>query len=134
MAKLQALQGRLRSRGCVPRVCYCCTYRYPPPDCLNWEATSAIQATISEIIAAATSIAMGLARPSKRLSSEGSPKILAPTIELMTRAGQSPATDSANRGHATRAAAARISASEVSRGRGDILNRASLQVARSKNN
>jgi hypothetical protein len=36
--------------------------------------------------AAATSMAMGLARPSNRVSSEGSPKMLEPTIALTTSA------------------------------------------------
>jgi hypothetical protein len=39
-----------------------------------------------ETISAAATTANGLARPSKRISSAGSPKMLEPIIELMTRA------------------------------------------------
>src|SRR2546425_433726 len=45
-----------------------------------------MQATIIDTINAATSMAIGLAQPSNRMSSEGNPKMLAPIMELMTRA------------------------------------------------
>jgi len=53
---------------------------------VNCEATSDMQATIIDTINAATSMAIGLAQPSNRMSSEGNPKMLAPIMELMTRA------------------------------------------------
>src|SRR5437588_12439811 len=45
-----------------------------------------MQATIIDTIKPATSIASGLALPSRRVSSAGNPKMLFPIMELTTRA------------------------------------------------
>ena len=45
-----------------------------------------MHAMMIEMMPAATSIAVGLARPSKRVSSEGNPKMLEPTMEFTTSA------------------------------------------------
>jgi len=49
-------------------------------------ATSAMQRIIVAIANAATNIANGLARPSKRVNSEGRPKMPLPMIALITSA------------------------------------------------